>query len=147
MAPDEVNDRETIDLSLISKIDNQKVSKKHLSEIIQARYHEIFVMVKDELRSIGRDGMLPAGAILTGAGVKMPGCLDLARDVLGLPVQIGFPTEVDGVVDKIDDPAYATAIGLVVWGSKYEGMNYKISSMDLKKMVGAAKGWFKNLLP
>lgn len=146
-APDEVNDRETIDLSLISKIDNQKVSKKHLAEIIQARYHEIFVMVKDELRSIGRDGMLPAGAILTGAGVKMPGCLDLAREVLGLPVQIGFPTEVDGVVDKIDDPAYATAIGLVVWGSKYEGTSYKMNSLDVKKMFSSVKGWFKNLLP
>lgn len=145
--PDEVNDRETIDLSLISKIDNQKVSKKHLAEIIQARYHEIFVMVKDELRSIGRDGMLPSGAILTGAGVKMPGCLDLAREVLGLPVQIGFPTEVEGVVDKIDDPAYATAIGLVVWGSKYEGRSYGMSSVDMKKFFGNVKGWFKNLLP
>lgn len=145
--PEEVNDRETIDLSLISKMDTQKVSKKHLAEIIQARYHEIFVMVKDELRSIGRDGMLPAGAILTGAGVKMPGCLDLARDVLGLPVQIGFPTEVEGVVDKIDDPAYATAIGLVSWGSKYEGTSYKISSLDVKKVFGSVKEWFKNLLP
>jgi cell division protein FtsA len=146
-SPDEVNERETIDLSLISKIDNQKVSKKHLAEIIQARYHEIFVMIKDELRSIGRDGMLPSGAILTGAGVKMPGCMDLAREVLGLPVQIGFPTEVDGVVDKIDDPAYATAIGLVSWGSKYEGRSYSVSSLDFKKMFSAAKGWFKNLLP
>ncbi|PIZ73601.1 cell division protein FtsA [Candidatus Peregrinibacteria bacterium CG_4_10_14_0_2_um_filter_43_11] len=146
-APDEVSDRETIDLSIISKIDNQKVSKKHLAEIIQARYHEIFVMAKDELRSIGRDGMLPAGAILTGAGVKMPGCLDLAREVLGLPVQIGFPTEVEGVVDKIDDPAYATAIGLVVWGAKYEGRSYGFSGLDVKKFLGGVKGWFKNLLP
>lgn len=145
--PDEVNDRETIDLSLISKIDNQTVSKKHLSEIIQARYHEIFVMAKDELRSIGRDGMLPAGAILTGAGVKIPGCLDLAREVLGLPVQIGFPTEVEGVVDKIDDPAYATAIGLVVWGAKYEGRSYGFSGMEFKKFFTGMKGWFKNLLP
>ena len=147
VSPDDVNEREMIDLSLISKIDNQKISKKHLAEIIQARYHEIFVMVKDELRSIGRDGMLPAGAILTGAAVKMPGCLDLAREVLGLPVQIGFPTEIEGVVDKMDDPAYATAIGLIVWGSKYEGTNYKISSFEFKKALGSIKGWFKNLLP
>ncbi|MFH1012527.1 MAG: cell division protein FtsA [Candidatus Peregrinibacteria bacterium] len=145
--PDEVSDRETIDLSLISKIDNQTVSKRHMAEIIQARYHEIFVMVKDELRAIGRDGMLPAGAILTGAGVKIPGCLDLAREVLGLPVQIGFPTEVEGVVDKIDDPAYATAIGLVVWGSKYEGHSYGFGGFDVKKVFSNVKGWFKNLLP
>ena len=91
--------------------------------------------------------MLPAGAILTGAGVKMPGCLDLAREVLGLPVQIGFPTEVEGVVDKIDDPAYATAIGLVVWGSKYEGRSYSMASLDIKKFFTSVKGWFKNLLP
>jgi len=146
-APDEVNERETIDLALISKIDNHKVSKKHMAEIIQARYHEIFVMVKDELRAIGRDGMLPAGAILTGAGVKIPGCLDLAREVLGLPVQIGFPTEVDGVVDKIDDPAYATAIGLVVWGARFEGRSYGFGSINVKKFWDSMKGWFKNLLP
>jgi len=146
-APEEVNDRETIDLALISKIDNQKVSKKHLAEIIEARYHEIFIMVKDELRAIARDGMLPAGAILTGAGVKMPGCLDLAREVLGLPVQIGFPTEVEGVVDKIDDPAYATAIGLVSWGAKYEGRRYGFGRFDFKKVFAGAKGWLKNLLP
>lgn len=145
--PDEVSDRETIDLSLISKIDHQTVSKRHLAEIIQARYHEIFVMAKDELRSIGRDGMLPAGAILTGAGVKIPGCLDLVREVLGLPVQIGFPTEIEGVVDKIDDPTYATAIGLVVWGSKYEGHSYGFSGADFKKFLGGMKGWLKNLLP
>lgn len=148
VAPEDVSERETIDLSLISKIDNQTVSKKHMAEIIQARYHEIFVMAKDELRSIGRDGMLPAGAILTGAGVKMPGCLDLAREVLGLPVQIGFPTEVEGVVDKIDDPAYATAIGLVAWGAKYEGQSsYGFGGFDVKKLAGSLKNWFKNLLP
>lgn len=145
--PGDVNERETIDLSLISKIDNQKVSKKHMAEIIQARYHEIFVMAKDELRAINRDGMLPAGAILTGAGVKMPGTIDLARDVLGLPVQIGFPNEISGVVDKIDDPAYATALGLVIWGSKYGGKSYGFGSMNFGKMFGNAGKWLKNLLP
>ena len=145
--PNDVNDRETIDLSLISKIDSQKVSKKHMSEIIQARYHEIFVMVKDELRSINRDGMLPAGVILTGAGVKMPGTIDLAREVLGLPVQIGFPNEISGVVDKIDDPAYATALGLVIWGTKYGGKTYGFNLSNFGKVFKNTGKWFKNLLP
>ncbi len=118
-----------------------------MSEIINARYHEVFSMVKDELRAIGRDGMLPSGAILTGAGVKVPGCLDLAREVLGLPVQIGFPTEVDGVVDKIDDPAYATAIGLIVWGSRFETRSYGFGSGSVRKVLTGVKSWVKNLLP
>ena len=148
IVPEDVNDRETIDLSLISKIDNQLVSKKQIAEIIQARYHEIFVLVKDELSKIHRDGMLPAGVILTGAAAKMSGVIDLARETLNLPAQIGFPQNYDGVVDKIDDPSYATAIGLLLWGSRFEGRYHAgLRSVNLKKGLNNLKNWFKNLVP
>lgn len=147
--PEDVNERETIDLASLSKIDTQIVSKKHLSEIIQARYHEIFVLVRDELAKIHRDGMLPAGVILTGAAVKTPGVLDLARDTLNLPVQIGFPQHFDGVVDKIDDPAYSSAIGLVLWGARFEGRSYgfDLKALSLSRAFGGMKDWMKKLLP
>lgn len=149
--PEDIHDRETIDLSLLSKIDTQTVSKKQLAEIIQARYHEIFAMVKDELARVQRDGMLPAGAILCGAAVKMPGVIDLAREVLNLPVQIGFPTNYEGVVDKIEDPAYASVIGLVIWGSRFQGEGYGIKfnfkNFDAGKMTQSVKNWFRGLLP
>jgi cell division protein FtsA len=146
--PEEVNDRETIDLSLISKLDSHLVSKKQVVEIIRARYQEIFVHVKEELAKINRDGMLPAGVVLTGAGSKMPGVIDLARETLNLPAQIGFPTNYEGVVDKIDDPAYTTAIGLLLWGSRFDGRNHGgLKSINLKKGLTSIKGWFKNLIP
>jgi cell division protein FtsA len=148
--PEEVNDRETIDLTLISKIDTHVVAKKQVVEIIQARYHEIFLLVKDELAKIHRDGMLPAGVILTGAGAKIPGAIDLARETLNLPAQIGFPQNYDGVVDKIDDPAYATAIGLLIWGSRFEGRHHAglgLKSMNFKKGLSGIKNWFKKLIP
>lgn len=147
--PEDVNERETIDLSLMSKIDTQKVSKKAMAEIIQARYQEIFLLVKDELAKIHRDGMLPAGVVLTGAGVKMPGVIDLARETLNLPVQIGFPQNFDGIVDKIDDPAYATAIGLLIWGTRMESRPYGMAfrSLNLKKAATGIKKWFRSLVP
>lgn len=145
--PEEISERETIDLALLSKIDKQKVSKKHLAEIIQARYHEIFIMIKDELRNISRDGMLPAGAILSGAGVKTSGVSELAREVLGLPVQIGFPQEISGVVDRIDDPSYSTAVGLVLWGSRFEGKSYSLSFANFNKAFSSVGSFFKKLLP
>ncbi len=148
--PEDVNDRETIDLSLLSKIDTQTVSKKQLSEIIQARYHEIFCMVKDDLAKISRDGMLPAGAILTGAATKIPGAVDLARDTLNLPVQIGFPQNFEGVVDKIDDPSYATAIGLAIWGARFEGHSgygIDLKGFKIDKAWGSVKSWVKGLMP
>jgi len=145
--PEDLGERETIDLSLVSKIDTHTVSKKQMCQIIEARYQEIFMLVKDELAKIHRDGMLPAGVILTGAAVKIPGAIDLARETLNLPVQIGFPQNYDGVVDKIDDPSYATAIGLLIWGSKYEGNPYGTGkSMNLKKGVGSVKKWLKGLI-
>jgi len=150
-SPEDVHDRETIDLSLMSKIDTQVVSKKQLAEIIQARYHEIFMMVKDELSKVQRDGMLPAGVLLTGAAVKMPGVLDLAREVFHLPVQIGFPTHYEGVVDKIEDPSYATVIGLVLWGSRFQGEMFRLKldfkQFSLEKMTSGLKNWFRGLLP
>lgn len=146
--PEDVNDRETIDLALISKVDTHLISKKTVAEIIQARYHEIFVMVKEELAKINRDGMLPAGVILTGAAAKMPGAVELARETLNLPAQVGFPQNYDGVVDKIEDPAYATAIGLLLWGSRFEGRQHLgLKNFNWKKSFGGMKKWFKNLVP
>lgn len=147
--PDEVNDREMIDLSSFSKIDMQKVSKRHLVEIIEARYNEIFLLVKEELAKIHRDGMLPAGVVLTGAAVKIPGIIDLARETLNLPVQVGFPQNFEGVVDKIEDPAYATAIGLLICGSRFAGRPFGIGfrGLDLKKTFAGFRNWAKQLLP
>lgn len=147
--PDEVSDRETIDLSSFSKIDLQKISKRQLVEIIEARYHEIFLLVKEELAKIHRDGMLPAGVVLTGAGVKIPGVIDLAREALNLPVQIGFPQNFEGVVDKIEDPAYATAIGLLIWGTRFESRSFSLGlkGLNLKKTFSGVKNWIKQLLP
>ncbi|MBI5754782.1 cell division protein FtsA [Candidatus Peregrinibacteria bacterium] len=147
--PEDVSERETIDLSTFSKIDLLTVSKRQMVEIIQARYYEIFTLVKEELAKINRDGMLPAGVILTGAGAKMPGAIDLARETLNLPIQIGFPQNFEGVVDKIDDPSYATAIGLILWGSRFEGRSYGFGfkNISVSKAFGEMKTWVKSLLP
>ncbi|HLC75872.1 MAG TPA: cell division protein FtsA [Candidatus Peribacterales bacterium] len=146
--PDEINEREMIDLSSVSKIDTQTVSKKYLAEIMQARYFELFSMVKEALKQIGRDGMLPAGAVLTGGAVKAPGALDLAREVLGLPVQMGFPVDIGGVIEKVDDPAYATALGTLVWGAREGDRLYGGGKLlNVKRAYGTVRSWVRNLLP
>lgn len=145
--PHDATDRDEIDLSLMSKIDAHKVGKKHMLEIIEARLHEILVMVKDELASIERDGKLPAGAILTGGSVKIPGILDLTRNVLNLPVQIGFPNEIEGIVDKIDDPSYATALGLVILGTKTEHTGFKLKKVNFSKAFKGVGSFLKRLFP
>jgi cell division protein FtsA len=145
--PVEISERETVDLSAISKTDSQVIERKTLAEIIQARYHEIFTMVNEKLATLQRDGQLPAGAVLTGGAAKIPEVIGLAREVLSLPVQIGFPTDIDGVVDRIDDPAYATAIGLILFGAKGPTRSYGVGNVDFSKAFGNVKHFFKKLLP
>ena len=107
-------------------------------------------MANRELKNVGKAGKLPAGAILSGGGVKLPGIVDLAKQELKLPAQIGFPENVKGVIEKLDDPTYATVVGLIFWGKsnmdkQKTGVGVQISSVS--DTVGKIRGWFKNFLP
>jgi cell division protein FtsA len=146
--PADISDLDDIDLSAISQIDTHRVSKKQLAEIIEARYHEIFSLVREELVRVDRDGKLPAGALLTGSAIKIPGCLDLARNVLGLPVQIGFPHDIEGIVDRIDDPSFATMLGLVTMGAKSDRQrSFSFGGFKAGNMMKGMGSFFKRLLP
>ena len=144
--PKEVSAREEIDLSQISKTDVHTVEKQHVAKIIEARYHEILLMVRDELAKAGRDGMLPAGAVLCGGAVKMPGTVDLSREVLNLPVQIGFPRDVEGIIDRIDDPSFANVAGLLHFAHRY-GSDGGFFDFDMGRNLEKATQWLKKLLP
>jgi cell division protein FtsA len=151
--PNSVKKDEEINLSKLDKHEEGWVSRHHVAEIIQARLEEIFSMVNKELKIVGRDGQLPAGAILTGGGAKLAGVVELAKKELRLPVQIGFPSNISTIIDRVDDPAYATAVGLVLWGSEYLTRTTKGTvSRFAKKVLEAAsiermRKFFKQFLP
>ena len=92
------------------------ISRKHLAEIIEARLEEIFSLVDRELNKIDRSGKLPAGIVLTGGGAKLPGVVELAKHQFRLPAVLGYPLEVASPLEKVNDPAFSTALGLVRWG-------------------------------
>ncbi len=152
--PDEINKRELIDISKITEGEKGVFPRKEVAEIIHARLEEIFGLVRDELKGIARDRLLPGGAVLVGGGAKLPGVVDMAREELHLPSQLGFPRDVEGVIDRIDDPMYATAIGLVVWADK-NGSDEEAGFFDRSPLfsiskhytVAKMKRWFRAFLP
>ena len=143
---DAIPEREQIDLSLISTIDTDKVSKKELANIMKARYEEIFYMIKTELKRIKRDWMLPAWAILVWWWCKTPWVVDLCKQILSLPAQIWFPQEITSAIDKTEDPEYATSIWLIKYWSKYDWQASNFS-FNLWWNFDWLVKWFKNLLP
>lgn len=149
--PTLVRESEKIDLSEIDERENQRVLRRDVAEIIEARLNEIFDMIKKDLAAIDREGMLPAGVILTGGGSKLEGLAEYTKQYLKLPAQIGNPLlEISGLVDKLDDPSYATCIGLMLWGIFESATNPAPSTTDLKQLgsvVDKARGFFKQFIP
>jgi len=150
--PGAVKKDEEINLSKIDKNEEGRISRHQLAEIIQARLEEIFAMINKELKSVGRDGQLPAGAILTGGGAKMHGLVELAKKELRLPVQIGFPSNTSTIIERVEDPSYATAVGLVLWANEYLTRNRSTAHSFVKRVLGnvgfgRAGKFFKQFLP
>lgn len=96
-----------------------KISRKTLVEgIIRPRLNEIFTMVRLELEKEKIINRIPSGAVVTGGGAKTVGIHDSARRMLSLPVRIGVPAGVSGLIDDVLDPAFSVPIGLLIYGSK-----------------------------
>ena len=114
----DVSKKDGIDLAQIDSQEEGVISRHHVAEIIEARLEEIFSLVKKELIVIGRSGLLPAGAVLVGGGAKMTNISELAKEELGLPVQVGFPSGFGGILDKVDDPSFSTVLGLILWNQE-----------------------------
>jgi len=120
------------------------ILRKKLIEVIEARNNEILEIVNKELKKTGRDRLLPGGVVIIGGGAKMPGMIDLIKRELHLPCQVGFPRNVEGVVDKIDDPSFATVVGLLLWELRGEGSQRKTK---IKESFSKVKKWIEGLLP
>jgi len=141
--------KDVIHLSEFGSEENEHIPRQYIAEIIEARASEIFSKIDEELLKIDRNGLLPAGVIITGGGAKIPGMVALAKDRLKLPVTIGTPVNVGGITDKINDLAFSTAIGLVKWGALLNASGKKQKRIQFKagKMVDWVKKVFRSLIP
>lgn len=145
----DVSKKDFIDLREYGAEKEELVSKYLITQIIEARMSEIFEKINKELKSVEKNAMLPAGAILVGGGAKIPGIIDLAKNILSLPVQKGYYLNIESISDKINDIAFSSAIGLVKWGYfSSQGLeNKKHSIKILDKASEKIRKIFKNLIP
>ena len=111
-----------IDLSsLHMPEDLSKVSKKTLVDgIIRPRLNEIFTFIGIELKKSGFAGQTPSGIVVTGGGALTVGVTDCAKRTLAMPVRIGIPTNLKGIIDEIQTPAFSTVVGLAIYGATLE---------------------------
>jgi len=147
-----VDKNEEIDLSRLDANEEQATSRGYVVEIIEARLEEIFSYINNELKKIQRDGKLPAGIVLTGGGANLPGVVEFSKKHLRLPSILGRPENINTIIDRVNDPSFATAAGLVLWGNKYasgSGARFGdvVKNIMGNKTVANVRKWLKSFLP
>lgn len=107
-----------IDVSMLGLPEEvRKVSRKTLVEgIIRPRLNEIFTMIGHEIKKSSFGGKTPAGLVITGGGAQTIGIQDSAKRMLAMPVRVGMPVGMKGIIDEIQDSSFATVIGLAKYG-------------------------------
>ncbi|MCL5004156.1 MAG: cell division protein FtsA [Patescibacteria group bacterium] len=127
----------------------ESVSRKNLEEIVRVRLSEIFSLVGAEVKKSGLLGKVAGGLVLTGGGSETRGAAEVARSVLKMPVRLGAPTGVTGLIDEIVGPAYSGSVGLVIYGSKAQPVSSFgfLGRGGLASPFSRALGWFKSFLP
>jgi cell division protein FtsA len=101
--------------------DGHSVSYHDLSEIIRVRIEELLRLILLELPQSDYARLIPAGLVITGGGANLPGIAELGEKVTRLPVRLGRPVSLYGVSDVLDNPAYATGVGLLLWKVRNQG--------------------------
>jgi len=134
----------------------RSVSRKTLVEgIIKPRINEIFSMVGLEIKKSGYGGMTPSGIVLTGGGALTAGAVESARRNLAMPVHIGVPHNITGLIDEIMTPSYAASVGVLLHGIKFDkeegplfgGFGTFSDRIQLKGIAGKVINLIKSFLP
>ncbi|MBI2484837.1 cell division protein FtsA [Candidatus Uhrbacteria bacterium] len=151
---DGIGKKDEVRLSDYGAAEDEEVSRKYIVEIIEARVEEIFKKTDEELARVGRSGMLPSGIILAGGGAKLPGIIEVAKRQLRLPATLGSCIGVNTVIDRVRDPGFATAVGLVKWGEQIMATssgnawgNLFAKWRNVENVKKSLVGWLKSLRP
>lgn len=121
------------------------ISRQILCEIIEPRLEEIFQLIRREIAKSGYAGSLASGVVMTGGSTLLPGMIEMAEQLFGMPVRLGVPTSVGGLVEVVSSPIYATGVGLVLYGLKRQDRNFfRIRDDNLfGKVRGRMVDWFR----
>lgn len=146
-----------VDLTTLGLPEELKtVSRKTLIEgIIKPRLNEICTMVGLEIKRSGFGGMMPSGVVLTGGGALTVGMVETARRNLAMPVHIGTPQRVTGLIDEIMSPAYTASVGLLLYGESvgtrqsgvFAGIGKLRERVQIKGIAGKMIELIKSFLP
>lgn len=129
--PWEIDEHEMIEIAIFGEDQSRQIGRRELCEIVYARVDEILETIAQDMRRNGLESLMSAGVVLTGGTASLRGLRQVAEQKLGLPVRVGTPQRLHGLVEAISSPAYATSVGLLIWGQKEQALETEIGGPTL----------------
>ena len=140
-----VGKEESIEVPSVGGRPARSMSRHTLAEVVEPRYQELFELVLEEIKSSGLEEQIAAGVVLTGGTAKMEGAVEFAEDIFQMPVRVGQPMHITGLKEYVQDPAYASVVGLLLYGKDARHQLKKVA--DVRDSVGSfvkrISSWFK----
>ena len=136
---------ESIEVPSVGDRPPRRLARQTLAEVVEPRYEELLGLIQAELRRSGFEDLCAAGVVLTGGSAKMEGAIELAEEIFHMPVRLGVPQHVAGLVDVVRNPIYSTGVGLLLYGLRHGNERRG----DVRLNAGARgiwermKGWFQ----
>ena len=140
-----VDEEETIEVASVGGRQPRVIPRRILAEVLQPRAEEIFHQLWDEIRNAGYERSLHSGIVLAGGGGILDGMLEIADQIFDLPIRRGCPVGVGGLTDHVNNPAFATSVGLVMYAHRNQMLERdRLSGVGaLSRVAGHLRGLFK----
>jgi len=139
-----IGSEEVVEVPGIGGRESRKLPKQILGEVLEPRVEEIFSLIRREILSAGMENIIPSGTVVTGGTSLLDGITEMAETVFSTPTRLGQPPRITGLVDVVNNPMYATGVGLVLYGARHPNTK-KIRMRDsniFNRVMGKMKQWF-----
>lgn len=139
---------ETIEVPGMGGREPRTLPRQILGEILEPRVEEIFALTKREIFKIGLDNSIASGIVVTGGSSLLDGIPEIAESVFDLPVRLGKPENIGGLIDIVSNPMFATGVGLVIYGANNNTQNkFRIRDGNVfNRLMNRMKKWFSDVI-
>jgi len=145
---DIVQKDEILEVPSVGGRDPRRVSRRVLAEICEPRVEEILALVEQDLSQSGCKNLISAGVVLTGGAALLDGMAELGEQIFNLPTRVGYPRDVGGLKDVVMSPMYSTAVGLLMYGARKEGLDQRFRIRDahiFNRILTRMRKWFSDI--
>ncbi|MFC1813298.1 cell division protein FtsA [Thermodesulfobacteriota bacterium] len=143
-----IGNEETIEVPGMGGREPKKLPRQILGEIIEPRMEEIFSLIDREIFRAGVENMITSGVVVTGGTALLDGITEVAESIFDLPTRLGRPQGIGGLVDVVNNPMYATGVGLVIYGARNQPEEkFRIRDTNIfNRIITRMKRWFKDVI-